>query len=111
MSLSPIEIQLRGYEPVIERLALRRAARHPNELDDLMQEARILVWRKLAAGIAPTDEQIDNRMRSWIKLRSRQLREMPTDYDKLLPIKELREVNAAKVSTRELPGASPDEAE
>ena len=108
MALSTIEVQLRSLEPMIERLAERRAARHPNELDDLKQEARILSWRLLAAGKVPTEGQLDNRMRGWIKLRSRQLREMPTDYDKLLPIKELRDVNAATVSTRTLPGHGPD---
>ena len=96
---------------MVERLAERRAARHPNELDDLKQEGRILIWTKLSQGKVPTEEQIDNRMRGWLKFRSRQTREVPTDYDKLLPIEELREVNAAVLYTRDLPGAPPDEAE
>jgi DNA-directed RNA polymerase specialized sigma24 family protein len=81
-----LEDQVRAYQDLVLSLAERRGRKHPNEVDDMNQEGLIFVWRALEAGKTPTEEQIDNRMRNWLKYRSRQLRETPTDLNKLLPM-------------------------
>lgn len=79
-----------------------------------MQEGRISVWQTVAAGATPTEATIEKRMRAWLRLRGRQRRETPVDYDKALKLsseEELRAVNAQAVAVRTLPGRGPDAAE
>lgn len=103
--------QLMEFHGLVVRLADRMSRRHRDEYDDLAQEGMILVWKALRAGKTPTETQIENRMRNWLKFRGRQRREMPADYNKLLPMEELRAVNAQRVAVRELPGHGPDATE
>jgi hypothetical protein len=46
----------------------------------------IAVWLILAEGDIPTEEKIEKRMRKWLRLRRKQLRDVPTEYDALLPM-------------------------
>lgn len=86
-----IDDQVRAYEGLVASLADRRARRHPNERDDLYQEGLILVWTRLKAGKPVTESAIDNRMRNWLKLRSRQLRDNPTDYERIMKLPDEKE--------------------
>lgn len=114
MALSATETAIRANESLVESLAERLSRRHRDERDDLIQEGLISVWQSAAAGQAPTEASIEKRMRAWLRLRGRQRRETPTDYDKAMKLsseEELRAVNAQAMATRRLPGHGPDAAE
>jgi len=83
--------QVRAYQGLVVTLAERRARRHPNELDDLIQEGLILVWKLLQDGKEVTEAKIDNRMRSWIRYRARQLRDNPTEYERIMKLPDEEE--------------------
>ena len=63
--------ELATWRPHLEQLA--QAYKRRAEIDDLVQEGWIYVWRQLQAGIHPTDDKIRNRMRDWCrKLRAQE---------------------------------------
>lgn len=86
-----IDDQVRAHQGLVATLADRRARRHPNERDDLYQEGLIRVWELLKAGKPVTEAAIDNRMRNWLKLRSRQLRDNPTTYERIMTLPDEEE--------------------
>jgi DNA-directed RNA polymerase specialized sigma24 family protein len=91
MAQRSMDDQVRAYQDLVVTLAERRARRHPNERDDLIQEGLILVWTRLSTGKPVTEAAIDNRMRNWLKLRSRQLRDNPTEYERIMKIPDEEE--------------------
>lgn len=102
-----IERQLRSYAGLVQSLAERLSRRHRDELDDLKQEGLIAAWEALEGGKPVTEELIEKRMRKWLRFRGRQRRDVPTEYDKLMPMatkEALRDANAesASVSARTL---------
>jgi DNA-directed RNA polymerase specialized sigma24 family protein len=106
-----IEGQLREHTGLVESLAERLSRRSRDERDDLVQEGLIAVWEALRSGKPVTEDNIVKRMQKWLRYRGRQKRDVPTSYDKLLPMEDLRAVNAATISTRPPEGAGPDAAE
>lgn len=103
--------QLREYTGLVESLADRLSRRDRNERDDLFQEGMIAAWEALEKGKPVTEDIIEKRMAKWLRFRGRQKRDVPTSYDKLLPLEELRAVNAEAVATRSPEGAGPDATE
>lgn len=103
--------QVREHAGLVESLADRFSRRDRNEKDDLIQEGLIATWEALAGGKPVTEDIIVKRMRKWLKYRGRQKRDVSTSYDKLLPMEDLRAVNAAALSVRSPEGAGPDAAE
>jgi len=103
--------QLLEHRGLVETLADRLSRRDRNEYDDLRQEGMIAVWELLANGKPVTEDSITKRMKKWLRYRGRQKREVPTSYDKLLPMEELHAVSAAAIATRQPEGAGPDAAE
>lgn len=60
--------ELATWKPRLERLA--QTYRRRAEVDDLVQEGWIYVWRQLQRGVHPsqiTDDKIRNRMKDWCK--------------------------------------------
>ena len=106
-----LEGQLREHAGLVESLAERLSRRYRDERDDLTQEGLIAVWEALRSGKPVTEDSIVKRMQKWLRYRGRQKRDVPTSYDKLLPMEDLRAVNAATMSTRPPEGAGPDAAE
>lgn len=106
-----IEDQLLAQRELVESLADRLSRRDRNERDDLFQEGMIAAWEALAGGKPVTEDLIEKRMQKWLKYRGRQKRDVSTSYDKLLPLEDLRAVDAAALSTRQPEGAGPDAAE
>lgn len=106
-----LEGQLREHVGLVESLADRLSRRDRNERDDLAQEGMIAVWEAIKNGKPVTEEEVEKRMNKWLRFRGRQKRDVPTSYDKLLPLEELRAVNAATMSSRPPEGAGPDAAE
>lgn len=89
--------QVAEYRGLVESLAQKfvgspRAIRAGVDYDDLVQEGLIDVWRAIEAGVAPSADNIANRMRDWIKLQLRQLQGDPVPYEDLLPLDGLRVV-------------------
>jgi DNA-directed RNA polymerase specialized sigma24 family protein len=103
--------QVREHAGLVESLADRLSRRDRNERDDLIQEGLIAVWETITGGKPVTEDIIVKRMKKWLKFRGRQKRDVATDYNKLLPLEDLRAVNAASVATRRTEGAGPDAAE
>lgn len=82
-----LDNQAAEYRGLVESLAARIASRwQRHELDDIKQEGMIAVWLILAEGGTPTEDQIEKRMRKWMRLRRKQLRDVPTEYESLLPM-------------------------
>lgn len=106
-----LEDQLRSHAGLVESLADQLSRRSRDERDDLVQEGLIAVWENLAAGKPVTEDSVVKRMKKWLRYRGRQKRDVPTSYDKLLPMEELRAVNAEIIATRRPEGAGPDAAE
>jgi len=106
-----LDDRLRENTGLVESLAELLSRRSRDERDDLIQEGLIAVWEALRSGKPVTEDNIVKRMRKWLRYRGRQKRDVPTSYDKLLPMEDLRAVNAAKMSTRPPEGAGPDAAE
>lgn len=103
-----LDAEVRGYLGLCESLAERYSRGARDEYDDLVQEGLIAVWRTLLSGKTPASAHVENRMKNWLRLRNRQLRGATASYDKILPMEELRAVNASIVSTRQLEGHGPD---
>ena len=61
------DAQVASYEAACEALAKRFVGRNNAELDDLVQEGRILVWLSLARGIKPSTQMIENRMEDYVR--------------------------------------------
>lgn len=78
-----------AYKEHIENLARPYVGLGGAEFDDLVQEGMIHVWQSLARGIAPSSEQIENRMRDWVRYIRRQT---PTPYEALLPLDDYESV-------------------
>lgn len=76
--------QLRSHAGLVESLAERLSRRNRSELDDLKQEGMIACWNLLQDGQPVTEEEVEKRMRKWMRYRGRQLREVPTNYETLL---------------------------
>jgi DNA-directed RNA polymerase specialized sigma24 family protein len=106
-----LEDQLRKHAGLVESLADRLSRRDRNERDDLIQEGLIAAWEAITGGKPVTEDIIVKRMQKWLRFRGRQKRDVSTSYDKLLPMEDLRAVNAAALSTRSAEGAGPDAAE
>lgn len=106
-----LEGQLRTHTGLVESLAERLSRRDRSERDDLIQEGLIAAWEALTGGKLVTEDIVVKRMKKWLRYRSRQKRDVPTSYDKLLPLEDLRAVNASELSTRPSEGAGPDAAE
>lgn len=106
-----IDDRLREHAGLVKSLADRFSRRDRNERDDLEQEGMIAVWQCLTADKPVTEEEVEKRMTKWLKFRGRQKRDVPTSYDKLLPLEELHAADAAIMSSRPLEGAGPDAAE
>lgn len=71
------------YIQHIESLARSYIGFGGAEFDDLRQEGMIDVWLSLARGITPSSEQIENRMKDWVRYLRRQT---PIPYEALLPL-------------------------
>lgn len=106
-----IEDQLRSHAGLVKSLADQFSRRDRNERDDLIQEGLIACWEAIAGGKLVTEDIIIKRMRKWLKYRGRQKRDVSTSYDKLLPMEDLRAVNATALAVRSPEGAGPDAAE
>jgi len=112
MSNRVLNDQLRSHAGLVESLAERLSRRDRNERDDLIQEGMIAAWEAITGGKLVTEDIVVKRMKKWLKFRGRQKRDVPTSYDKILPMEELAAVNAsAAVNTRQPEGAGPDAAE
>lgn len=96
-----IERQLRAHAGLVQSLAETQSRRHRDELDDLIQEGMIAAWELLRDGKAVTEELLLKRMSKWLRFRGRQRRDIPTSYEKLLPMgtkEALRDANAESAS-------------
>ena len=62
--------ELATWKPRLERIA--QAFRNRAEVDDLVQEGWIFVWRSLQKGVHPTDDMIRKTMRMWCRTLKRQ---------------------------------------
>lgn len=71
--------QVAAFIPLVESSA-RRFGRLA-EFDDLRQEGMIAVWLAFQRGQAPTQEIIENRMRSWCRRMGRQTRHDTVRYE------------------------------
>jgi DNA-directed RNA polymerase specialized sigma24 family protein len=103
--------QVLEHRGLVESLADRLSRRDRNERDDLIQEGLIAAWEAITGGKLVTEDLIVKRMKKWLKFRGRQKRDVSTSYDKLLPMEDLRAVNASTLSTRSPEGAGPDAGE
>lgn len=106
-----LEGQLREHAGLVESLADRLSRRDRNERDDLAQEGMIAVWEAIKTGRPVDEEVVEKRMQKWLRYRGRQKRDVSTSYDKLLPMEDLRAVDAAILYTRTPEGAGPDASE
>lgn len=92
-----------GYWEAVEAVAVRMARTSAAiqvgaECDDLLQEGLIKVWQALEAGITPSTEHIENRMRDWIRHIGSQVgktRDSNIPYEAILPLDDFRCVQAA----------------
>src|SRR6187551_2305397 len=103
-----LEGQLREHAGLVESLADRLSRRDRSERDDLVQEGLIACWEAITGGKPVTEDIVVKRMAKWLRYRGRQKRDVPTSYDKLLPLEDLRDVNAEVIATRPPEGAGPD---
>lgn len=55
------------YEGLISSLARRRCRAVGVDYEDLVQEARLEVWTKLLEGKTPTENDLVNSMRRWMR--------------------------------------------
>jgi DNA-directed RNA polymerase specialized sigma24 family protein len=77
---------IKGYEMSLMSLALRLVGREGAEVDDLMQEGRIVVWQALVRGLVPSMVLAYKRMISWVKyLRTQN----PAPYEEMLSYEAL----------------------
>lgn len=96
-----IERQLHECVELVQSLAERLSRRYRDELDDLIQEGMIAAWEALKDGKPVTEELLTKRMSKWLRFRGRQRRDIPTSYDKMLPMgakDALRDANAEAAS-------------
>jgi hypothetical protein len=80
-----INEQIADYGGLLASLAAKFVGRNGAELDDLIQEGRIFVWQSLERGIQPAAEQIENRMKDWVKWLGRR---EAIEYGAMLPLDE-----------------------
>lgn len=80
-----INDQIAGYRGLVESLAHKFVGRNGAEYDDLVQEGLIDVWQSLERGITPAAEQIENRMKDWVRWLGRR---EPIEYGTMLPLDE-----------------------
>lgn len=73
------------YDDLIKRLAFRFVGFGNAELDDLMQEGRISVWKALDAGVRPSKVIIERRMIGWVRYLRRLVHNDAVAYERLLP--------------------------
>ena len=78
--------QVASYEAACRALARRYVGRNGADLDDLVQEGRILVWQSLQRGVHPAADMIENRMRSYVRWLGRQY---PVPYEAMLPLDDI----------------------
>lgn len=80
-----INDQIAAYCDLVESLAHKFVGRNGAEFDDLVQEGLIHVWQSLQRGIHPAAEQIENRMKNWVRWLGRR---DPVEYGTMLPLDE-----------------------
>ena len=73
-----------GYNDLLKRLARRFVGFGNAELDDLMQEGRISVWKALEAGVKPSKAIIERRMIGWVRYLRRLMHNDAVAYERLL---------------------------
>lgn len=84
--------QVGAYRGLVESLAQKHVGRNEAEFDDLVQEGLIFVWQTLERRLTPAAEQIDNRMKDWVRLlgtqvgRGRGKEGEAVEYTTLLPL-------------------------
>ena len=78
--------QIRGYRGLCERLARPLVGRNGAELDDLVQEGLINVWRALEKGVNPSARIVQLRMLQYVKWLGRH---HPVDYEDMLSLDAL----------------------
>jgi DNA-directed RNA polymerase specialized sigma24 family protein len=91
------------YRDAVEAIALRVsrgavASQVGAEYDDLVQEGLMKVWQALEQGVTPSAENIENRMKDWIKHLGSQVgrsRDGAIPYETILPLDDFRSVLAA----------------
>lgn len=73
------------YHDLIRRIARRYVGFGTAELDDLMQEGRISIWRALEQGVTPSKVIIERRMIGWVRYCRRLIHNDAIAYEKFLP--------------------------
>jgi DNA-directed RNA polymerase specialized sigma24 family protein len=78
--------QVRAYRGLCEQLARMFVGRNGAELDDLVQEGLIDVWRALEREVTPSARIVQLRMLKYVQWLGRQ---HPVDYEDMLPLDPL----------------------
>ncbi len=63
----PTDASALAFDGVITQLARKRCRMPGIEMDDLVQEARLQVWDMLLRGETPTEQDLINSMRRWMR--------------------------------------------
>lgn len=74
------------YDPLIKSIAFRYVGFGHAELDDLVQEGRISVWKALRHNRAPSKLVIERRMIGWVRFLRRLIHNDAVAYERLLPL-------------------------
>lgn len=74
------------YDGVITSIAFRYVGFGHAELDDLIQEGRISVWKALRHGRVPSKLVIERRMIGWVRFLRRLIHNDAIAYERLLPV-------------------------
>jgi DNA-directed RNA polymerase specialized sigma subunit len=62
-----VDHKIESWLPDITRIAMKFRGRAGAELDDLVQEGMISVWKALDSGACPSKTAIKNRMIDWCR--------------------------------------------
>lgn len=72
--------EVAAYEPLVYSVGMRYSGLDDVELDDLLQEGRIAVWHTLQRGSLPSELQVGDACRKWVrKCRRRGLSGFPDE--------------------------------
>jgi len=100
-----MDAAIAGYREAVQAIALRIsrgavAAQIGVQVDDLEQEGLIHIWQSLARGVDPSTEQIEYRMRSYVRLEGAQVGRNrngePLAYETLLSLDDFRGIEAER---------------
>ena len=78
-----MDTQVRAYRGLCETTAQKYVGWNGAELDDLVQEGLINVWRALEKGVLPSARIVELRMLKYVQWLGRQ---HPVDYEDMLSL-------------------------